>query len=43
VFQLRQEVFRKPGKEALKTILETALWIHQQSASQERTPYCSVE
>jgi transposase len=24
-FQLRQEVFRKPGKEALKTILETAL------------------
>jgi len=25
VFQLRREVFRKPGKEALKTILETAL------------------
>jgi len=24
-FQLRREVFRKPGKEALKTILETAL------------------
>ena len=24
-FQLRREVFRKPGREALKTILETAL------------------
>ena len=24
-FQLRREVFRKPGKEALKTILETVL------------------
>ena len=24
-FQLRRDVFRKPGKEALKTILETAL------------------
>jgi transposase len=26
-FQLRREVFRKPAKEALKTILETALWL----------------
>jgi transposase-like protein len=24
-FQLRREVFRKPGEEALKTILETVL------------------
>ncbi len=24
-FQLRRHVYRKPGKEALKTILETAL------------------
>jgi transposase len=36
--QLRKRVRRKPGNEALKIILKTALWCYQQSSTHERLP-----